>query len=346
MQLQIGKTLITDPVFVAGKNYNAFERFFLKYLNDERDLPFVKLTFTVAAIFFPVAIFLYLPGMFNWYVAAAYLVVNWAIFLGPFILMLHLTSHRSLFKKEYKFLNNTIPWIVGPFFGETPETYFVHHVTMHHLENNLKNDLSSTLHYRRDNFLHFLAYFFEFFFAGIFQLSWYQIKHKRYKYLKNLLAGEIMFYALCVGLSFVNWQATLVVFIIPFIFTRFMMMAGNWGQHAFVDRNDPGNSYKNSITCINTSYNKKCFNDGYHIGHHLRPNMHWTKYPEEFVENKDKYIAEDSIVFRGIDFFEVWALLMMHNYKALAARYVQLDENNPKSTDEIIALLKERVRWN
>ena len=59
-------------------------------------------------------------------------------------------------------------------------------------------------------------------------------------------------------------------------------MMGNWTQHAFVDGEDPGNAYKNSITCINVKYNKKCWNDGYHISHHIRPAMHWTEHPTFF----------------------------------------------------------------
>ena len=46
-------------------------------------------------------------------------------------------------------LNLYIPWLLGPFFGETPETYFVHHVGMHHVEENLEDDLSSTMPYKR-----------------------------------------------------------------------------------------------------------------------------------------------------------------------------------------------------
>ena len=32
---------------------------------------------------------------------------------------------------------------------------------------------------------------------------------------------------------------------------------------------------------------------------------------EEFEKNRERYGAEDAIVFRGYDFFEVWALLML-----------------------------------
>ena len=69
------------------------------------------------------------------------------------------------------------------------------------------------------------------------------------------------------GLLLANARAVLVVFVVPFVRSRFLMMAGSLGPHAFVDRAAPENCYRNSISCINTGYNARCFNDGYHIGH-------------------------------------------------------------------------------
>ena len=182
--------------------------------------------------------------------------------MGPFILMLHNTSHRTLFKRPWGWMNKYIPWVLGPFFGESPETYFAHHVGMHHAENNLEDDLSTTLPYRRDSLPHFLAYFFLFFFGALVQLLTYFAKKRRYSLLLRCALGETLFYVAVGGLFFVNWRATLIVFVIPFLITRFAMMAGNWGQHAFVDEAAPANNYRNSITCINTRYNRRCFNDG------------------------------------------------------------------------------------
>jgi fatty acid desaturase len=121
-----------------------------------------------------------------------------------------------------------------------------------------------------------------------------------------------------------------------------MMMAGNWGQHAFIDADAPANCYRNSITCVNTVYNHKAFNDGYHIVHHLKPALHYTEMAQEFIDNQADYVRERAIVFQGIDFFGVWFLLMTKNYRALAKRYVNL-EATPKSEAEIIALLKQRT---
>jgi hypothetical protein len=85
-----------------------------------------------------------------------------------------------------------------------------------------------------------------------------------------MLAGELLFIATAVGLAYVNWRATLVVFFIPVVAVRFLMMAGNWGQHAFVAADAPESAFKNSITCLAARYNRRCFNDGYHIGHHVK----------------------------------------------------------------------------
>ncbi len=146
------------------------------------------------------------------------------------------------------------------------------------------------------------------------------------------------------GLLLVNWRATVVVLAVPLVVARFAMMAGNWGQHAFIDEAAPENSYRNSITCINSGYNRRCFNDGYHIGHHLKATRHWTELPEDFLRNGSMYAAEDAIVFSGIDFFGVWVCLMLKRYNLLAKRFVQLGEV-ARSNEETVALLRSRTRW-
>ncbi len=275
---------ITDPVHIP-KKYNAFDNFLLNMINDERDLPFVYLIIKLVAFIIPATAFFFWPGMLEWKWVILYYVIQIAFFSGPLILMLHNTSHRMLFKKDYDFFNNIIPWILGPYFGETPESYFAHHIGMHHPENNLEEDHSSTMKYQRDSFIDFMKYYLSFIFAGIQQLFSYLTTKKRLKIRNNFAKGEIVFWIICIGLCILNWQATLALFIIPVFLYRFLMMAGNWGQHAFIDRNAPENNYRNSITCINSPYNKNCWNDGYHIGHHLKQSMHWTELPLEFQKN-------------------------------------------------------------
>jgi hypothetical protein len=124
---------------------------------------------------------------------------------------------------------------------------------------------------------------------------------------------------------------------------RFAMMWGNWGQHAFIDPNRPGDSFVNSITCINSVYNQRCFNDGYHIGHHIKQTRHWTEMPQDFLENQERYAKEGCIVFEGIDFFMVSLFLFLKRYDWLAKRFVRMP-GDTRTDAEVIEFLKGRTR--
>jgi len=332
---------ITDPTHAAAPSFLA--RLGEALIHDQRDFPFITTMFTTSLVLMPFALFLFWPGNFQWWIGAIYLALAFAIFIPPCILMLHNTSHRPLFKGAFRFMNGYVPRVLSPFFGQTPDTYFCHHLGMHHPENNLKDDLSSTMKYERDNALHFLHYFGVFFFTGMVALPRYLWRKGRKRLAMRAVVGELTGYAVMGLLLYINWRAAVVVFVIPFAMVRFLMMCGNWGQHAFIDAARPENPYVNSITCINVSYNRRCFNDGYHIGHHVKANRHWTEMPGDFEANIARYHQEGAVVFAGIDFFIVWALLMMRNYKALAHFYVSLD-GSPKDKDAIIAKLRERTR--
>jgi hypothetical protein len=160
---------ITDPVNLPRTRYRAFDRLLLKLINDPRDLPFLHFLIEATVVVVPIVLYLYL-GSAPWFVAALYVPFNILVFMDRFILILHNTSHRPLFKKEYRLLNYYLVWVLGPLFGESPETYFAHHIGMHHIEENLEDDLSSTMPYQRDSFLGWLKYFLEFFFAVIVEL--------------------------------------------------------------------------------------------------------------------------------------------------------------------------------
>lgn len=334
---------LRDPTYTPPDAPGVVERLAANLIHDPRDVPFVKLTALLSATVVPTGIALFLPHSFRWWLAGGHLAMVF-YFLGPFVLMLHNTSHRRLYRRPWDWLNQYIPWVLGPFFGESPEAYFAHHVGMHHPENNLGDDISSTLPYRRDRPIDFLRYFGHFMCFGFLDLTRYFARKKRRSLLVRTLVGELSFYCAVAALLFVNWRATLVVFVIPLVVTRFAMMAGNWGQHAFVDQASPENCYRNSITCINSSYNRRCFNDGYHIGHHLKATRHWTELPDEFRLQRETYASEGAIVFEGLDFFSVWALLMLGRYDRLARQFVELGEVR-RAPEDIIALLRSRTGW-
>ncbi|MBK9732729.1 MAG: fatty acid desaturase [Chitinophagaceae bacterium] len=334
---------ITDPTFQETANSRT-DQFLLGFISDKRDLPFVKLTIKISVTLIPIGILLFIPaitGPLWWALAITYFFLNNIIFKGPFGLMLHCTSHRKFFIKKFSFLNHYLPWVVGPFFGQTPETYYSHHIWMHHPENNLEEDRSTTMPYQRDSFFDFLRYFFDFLFVGLIRLVNYFRKKNHPELIVKCLMGEFSFLFLCIGLSFISFPATLAVFIIPFFLSRFIMMLGNWTQHAFIDAKDPSNPYMNSVTCVNTKYNKKCWNDGYHASHHVRQGMHYTEHPEYFLKTINKYTENKAVVFQGIGFLSIFWYLMRGDYHSLAKNAVNI--NNTFSGDsEFIEHLKSR----
>jgi fatty acid desaturase len=322
---------------------DRLDRAVVGLLNDPRDLPLVRVILS-ASLIIPAALYLYWPGRFAWWLAPGYWLVWAFVFLDRVTLMLHCTSHRPLFSPRVGWLNAYVPWILGPFYGQTPNTYFAHHIAMHHVEDNLPEDLSSTMPYRRDRFLDWLRYFARFFTLTIVLLPIYLYRKGRRGLAGRALVGEVGFWSVVAGLAAWNLAATLVVFVVPVLAVRALMMAGNWGQHAFIDPQDPANDYRNSITCINCRYNTRCFNDGYHIIHHLRPGQHWTDLPAEFEARREVYGQQDAVVFAGIDFFGVWLYLMLRRWNALARAFVRLPGAPARSDEQVVALLKERLQ--
>ncbi|MBI5856335.1 MAG: fatty acid desaturase [Sphingobacteriales bacterium] len=337
--------LITDPVFSENKKFSWYERFWMKYVNDKRDLPFIHLLTAIHLFVIPAAVILYTPllqGIEWWLLYIPYFYISQLYFKGRFGLMLHCIVHRKLFKKPYTWMYNWVIWAICPFFGHTPETYFVHHMGMHHVANNMLDDASSTLPYQRDSFRGFLAYVGRFLILGFRDTFMYFFKNKRKKFYMRLAAGEFSFYIFCAGMCFVNFHATLFIFIIPFVFARIVMMLGNWTQHAFVDLN---NLEDNSINCINTKYNKTCWNDGYHAVHHIRPAAHYTDLPEELLKNRENYARQKTPIFDGIHYLHLFFWLMTKRYDKMANNLVNLNNIYANEEEAILELKRRTARY-
>jgi hypothetical protein len=337
---------ITDPQYTPRTHYSAYERFWLQFLNDERDLPFIHLLTRIHLIVITWAIILFTPlfqGIYWWLMYIPYAYVSQSYFKGRFGLMFHCMCHRQMFKKKYMWLHKYTTWVVAPFFGNTPETYFAHHIVMHHVENNMEEDASSTLKFQRDNPFHFLQYLFRFWLLGVYDTFMYLFNRKRKKVYMRFTLGEITFYIFCGLMCFVNLKATLMVFIVPVIYARFIMMLGNWTQHAFIDKSNPDGHFSAVYNCINNVYNQNCWNDGYHSIHHLNPALHYTEIPGVFLKNKDNFVKYKTFIFDGIHYLHIFTWLMFKRYDLLAKHVVNID-NTFSSEEEVIALLKERVR--
>jgi fatty acid desaturase len=262
----------------------------LPLLRDPRDLIFVRMMLLVSVVVLPLAggIFL-LPPWAVALVAVPYLGFVFLSFGGRYGLMLHANRHRPIFKREYRWLSHYVPFVLGPFLGHTPTSFAAHHMWMHHAENNMLGDGSCTLPYRRDHFPHFLHYWFRFFAFGHMHLIRYLVLRGRHKTALRFVLGELLWFSLVGVALWVNWAAALLVFVVPMLMMRWLMMAGNWAQHAFVDLRQADSGWGNSTCLTNTRYNHKCYNDGYHIVHHLKPSLHWSEMAQWYDDHIDQF---------------------------------------------------------
>ena len=339
-------TVITDPTYQEPQNYTWYERFILKHIHDKRDLPFVHLLTVIHIFVIPVAILLYTPllqGWVWWAVGIVYFYISQFYLKGSFGLMLHCLCHRKLFKTHNKFFTRYINWFVCPFFGHLGDSYHIHHMGMHHVENNMPDDASSTMGYKRDSGRHFLMYWIRFMFLGFRDTFVYLFARKRKKMYRKLTVSEVGYPLIVAGLCFVNFPATMLIFIVPFLFARLVMMLGNWAQHAFVDPVEPDNDLASTVICVNTKYNHKCWNDGYHAVHHLRPGSHYTEAPQIFQQLRPEIVKNKTFVFANIHYLHIFLWLMTKNYDKLADNLVNID-GAFSGKEEAIELLKARTK--
>jgi fatty acid desaturase len=312
-------------------------------VREERDLHVVRIVVLLSMVsMIPAAVLFALPSPL-WWLALLYPAMVLTQFTDRYTLMLHVVSHRALFKRRHRWMNHWMPAVLGLFFGQTPYTYYAHHIGMHHAEGNLRDDLSTTMHLHGDSLWHWCRYAGRFFVFGMWDLAQYFRRTRKPRLLRMILLGELGWLCGVVGLAMWKPVPTFFVFVLPVLILRLAMMQGNWAQHAFVDMDDPANPYKSSVDLINSRHNRRCFNDGYHIVHHCKPPLHWTEMPAEFEANRDEYARHDAMVFDGVaNFIELWGLLMRKDYDTLAERFVDL--RGGRSKDEIKALIRSRTR--
>ena len=310
-------------------------------IKDKRDLPILYMLLNIGLTTLPAAaaVFSFCRG--SHVLGFSYWITNTVLFQERFLLGNHFWSHRGLFKS--KTADAIAPLVLSPFFGLPSGMYHLHHVVMHHSENNLGRwDLSSTEPYQRDSVAHFVIYWLRFTLAIWAELPFYAWRRSRY-FLAISAAFWIGFYwAAMWTLYGLNSHATFWVFLLPMAVNSFLLMLGNWSQHIFIDPTAPRSNYRLAYNLINAECNQRSFNDGYHIEHHLNSKRHWSELPSNFKANVAAYAKEDAIVFENLDVFKVGILVFMQRYDILAKHMVQLREP-ARSVAEVEAFLRARL---
>lgn len=173
-------------------------------------------------------------------------------YMGTYTLMMHQHIHqRGVLAPKYALFDSIFPYVTDTLHGHTWNSYYFHHVKHHHIEGNGPNDLSSTLRYQRDSPLDFAIYVFRFMLFVWLELTIYFLSKKRPGMAMKVFffdVGNYVFYILMA--RYVNFRATIFVFLLPLTLMRIGLMVGNWGQHALVHPDEPDSDYRSSITLV------------------------------------------------------------------------------------------------
>ena len=293
----------------------------LRSIKDPRDAPVLFLLFDIVVFAVPwLATVCLLKSSA---VSFAFWAVNVWLFQERFLIgMRH--SHKGLFKS--RFADWAVLAVLSPLFGIPCGLYYLH-VVVHQW------DLSSTETYQRDNPLHFLVYWLRFLLLIWFELPYYALRRRRLALALGACAGTICFFGMV-------WASMAWMFVLPTIVNSLLFMFSNWSQHIFIDPSKPRCDYHMTYNLINDPCNQRTFNDGYHIEHHANSRKHWSELPSSFVQNIDRYVEEDAIVFEGLNVFKVGMLVFLGRYDILAEHVVPLA---PRSPEGVEAWLRSRL---
>jgi len=321
------------------------DRIFLPWLADARDVAFTRALADVVVYVLPFSVALFLlPTPWLAVFGPLYLAHVFVNYAARIVLMLHAVTHRPVFLRRFRaadaLFTKALPLIVGL----PPFAYNLHHRLMHHRENVSESDLSGTAEYQRDNLLQFVHYLVRFAFFGYVHIASWGFRRGLRREVLEMLAWSLAGYAVVGVLTWWMPGPMLFLAILPYLLLRVFLMAGNWSEHAFVEVDDPTDSWRNSVCLLNTGFNHRAYNAGYHLVHHIVPSLHWADHPAWLEEHRAELALHDVLMFDGVrSNQQVWWKLMTGDYHFLAERMVDPMNRRP-SIEERIAFLKSRVK--
>lgn len=264
----------------------------------------------------------------------------------------HKEGHNfsGLYKKPYNdsvLLRNVFNWWIGLFYGVVPATFAYGHSINHHKYDNEMRDVTTTSDKPRDSFINWVAYVTRYFLYAINITTISQfISEGRRDIAWKTFNGTLYFLMWNIMWAFVVSPSFALLYVsFPFWEATILLAAINWSWHAFIEPEDLGNDYVQSLTILDGRVN--VLNEDAHVIHHCHPAAHWTTHPDLVSKRWNGYVSNAASVFRGTHAFEIFGMSVARDYDALAEKFVDLKgerDGNLMTHDETVKMIKRRLR--
>ena len=331
---------------ISGVYDRLIERLGQKILRDARDTPalrlMVSLTLTAVPIFVAQMIF----GKPRLLLVIGFYLSLYGVKFQRFVRMFsakHLEAHRrqGYFSDSFhKVFGRYMEFFLGFLYGNVPELDRTVHVRLHHKENSGPDDTTSTIGYDRTSRLHFLWYLADNFWTvlGLAPYAYFKAKGED-ENRRRMLWGITLYAAYFAAVFIYDWRIGIAYVLVPLLVMNFIMAMTAWVQHAFYDEERPEDYFANTVTV----YDEVNFmNEGYHLCHHHKSGLHWTEMPAHLERIQDKMRESRSLVFRDLDFMELFVeLTLLRRMDVLADKLVPWE---PMDHAQRLELLEKRTR--